>query len=73
MITVLKHLKRLGVELPVEVFHYKDELHDQNQRREIESFGATIREVGTNGDFRPWMCSRYARSKEWANRTTHGR
>lgn len=48
MITVLKHLKRLGVELPVEVFHYKDELHDQNQRREIESFGAVIREVGTN-------------------------
>lgn len=48
MITVLKHLKRLGVDLPVEVFHYRDELQDQNQRRAIESFGAVIREVGAS-------------------------
>ncbi|WVR04935.1 hypothetical protein IAU60_001947 [Kwoniella sp. DSM 27419] len=44
-ITVLKHLRRLQVDLPIEVFHYSDELHDQDQRREIESLGATLREA----------------------------
>ncbi|WVF72542.1 hypothetical protein IAT40_007359 [Kwoniella sp. CBS 6097] len=44
-ITAIKHLRRLNVDLPIEVFHYSDELHDQGQRREIESLGAQLREA----------------------------
>ncbi|WVQ77944.1 hypothetical protein IAT38_000024 [Cryptococcus sp. DSM 104549] len=44
-ITAIKHLRRLNVELPIEVFHYSDELTDQNQRNEIEDLGATLREA----------------------------
>jgi alpha 1,2-mannosyltransferase len=42
---VLRRLKRLGTDLPIEVFHYPDELLDQSQRAEIESFGARIVEI----------------------------
>nr|GFD51657.1 hypothetical protein [Tanacetum cinerariifolium] len=45
MITVLKHLKRLGVKLPIECFHYEGELTDSNQRNEIEKLGAKIKQV----------------------------
>jgi len=45
MISVLKHLRRLEVDLPIEVFHYDDELRDQRQRKEIEGLGATIVQV----------------------------
>ncbi|WRT66798.1 uncharacterized protein IL334_003761 [Kwoniella shivajii] len=44
-ITALKHLRRLKVDLPIEVFHYSDELTDQGQRSEIEALGATLREA----------------------------
>ncbi|WVW83481.1 hypothetical protein I302_105502 [Kwoniella bestiolae CBS 10118] len=44
-ITAIKHLRRLGVDLPIEVFHYSDELHDRGQRDEIEALGATLREA----------------------------
>lgn len=44
-ITAIKHLRRLGVKLPIEVFHYSDELHDKQQRKEIESLGARLREA----------------------------
>ncbi|WWD15658.1 hypothetical protein CI109_100080 [Kwoniella shandongensis] len=44
-ITAIKHLRRLDVTLPIEVFHYSDELTDQNQRKEIEDLGATLREA----------------------------
>lgn len=44
-ITAIKHLRRLGVKLPIEVFHYSDELHNKQQRKEIESLGATLREA----------------------------
>ncbi|OCF31451.1 hypothetical protein I316_06853 [Kwoniella heveanensis BCC8398] len=44
-ITAIKHLRRLNVDLPIEVFHYSDELHDEGQRREIESLGAQLREA----------------------------
>ena len=45
MIHVLKMLKGLGTELPVEVFHYPDELHDQRQRQEIENLGAKLVQI----------------------------
>ncbi|WWC85151.1 uncharacterized protein L201_000008 [Kwoniella dendrophila CBS 6074] len=44
-ITAIKHLRRLKVTLPIEVFHYSDELTDGNQRNEIEALGATLREA----------------------------
>ncbi|KAK8870048.1 hypothetical protein IAR55_000618 [Kwoniella newhampshirensis] len=44
-ITAIKHLRRLNVDLPIEVFHYSDELTNQNQRKEIEDLGATLREA----------------------------
>ncbi|ODN99302.1 hypothetical protein I350_07468 [Cryptococcus amylolentus CBS 6273] len=44
-ITAIKHLRRLNVDLPIEVSHYSDELHDKNQRKEIEKLGATLREA----------------------------
>lgn len=34
------------MDLPIEVFHYPDELLDQGRRREIEGLGARIVEVG---------------------------
>ncbi|KAL7419528.1 hypothetical protein Q5752_005439 [Cryptotrichosporon argae] len=45
MLTLLRHLRRLGVDLPVEVFHYAGELTNRAHRDEIESLGGTIREV----------------------------
>ncbi|EIW68172.1 hypothetical protein TREMEDRAFT_44612 [Tremella mesenterica DSM 1558] len=45
MITLLRHLNRLGVKLPVEVFHYPDELHEEEHREAIRELGATIREI----------------------------
>ncbi|ORY32097.1 mannosyltransferase putative-domain-containing protein [Naematelia encephala] len=45
MISVIKHLKRLDVQLPIEVFHYPDELREGSHRKEIEQLGATLREV----------------------------
>ncbi|WVQ70433.1 uncharacterized protein L199_008660 [Kwoniella botswanensis] len=44
-ITAIKHLRRLGVDLPIEVFHYSDELTDRGQRDEIEALGASLREA----------------------------
>ena len=41
----MKHLKRLQVDLPIEVFHYPEELEDGGQRREIEKLGGFIRQV----------------------------
>lgn len=41
----MKQLKRLQASLPIEVFHYPDELGDADQRREIEGLGGTIREI----------------------------
>jgi len=38
----MKHLQHLGTNLPIEVFHYPDELHDEGQRKEIESLGGRI-------------------------------
>lgn len=42
MMSVLRHLKRLKVDLPIEVFHYDDELRDEGQRRQIEELGAKV-------------------------------
>ncbi|WVQ98408.1 hypothetical protein IAU59_005531 [Kwoniella sp. CBS 9459] len=44
-ITAIKHLRRLNVDLPIEVFHFSDELHDEGQRRDIEALGAQLREA----------------------------
>lgn len=48
MISVLRHLRWLNVALPIEVFHYDDELRDAGQRKEIEQLGAKIVEVGAD-------------------------
>ena len=42
----MRHLKKLNVELPIEVFHYDDELQDRDQRREINELGAEMISVG---------------------------
>ncbi len=42
MIALLRILRRLDVDLPVEVFHYDDELRDPGQRQEIEELGARL-------------------------------
>ena len=39
---MLRRLNKLNVELPIEVFHFDDELHDSDQRREIEELGARM-------------------------------
>jgi alpha 1,2-mannosyltransferase len=58
LISVLKHLKRLGTNLPVEVFHYEDELHDSDQRRQIEAFGAVLKIVrGVSKEAGAWKVS----------------
>lgn len=38
-------LKRYGNTLPIEIFHYDDELHDHRQRRELEELGATLKVI----------------------------
>ncbi|KAK4684123.1 alpha 1,2-mannosyltransferase, partial [Tremellales sp. Uapishka_1] len=45
MITLMKHLRRLNVELPIEIFHFKGELTNNDDRREISRLGGTIREI----------------------------
>lgn len=42
---MLKHLKGLGNTLPVEVFHFPDELQAQDERADIESLGAQIVQI----------------------------
>lgn len=42
---MLKHLKRLGNTLPIEVFHFPGELGGADQRNAIQSLGARIVEV----------------------------
>ncbi|WWC61499.1 uncharacterized protein I303_104083 [Kwoniella dejecticola CBS 10117] len=60
-ITAIKHLRRLGVELPIEVFHYSDELTDRNQRQDIEKLGANLREAKglskVEGVWKNWQVS----------------
>ncbi|WWC69800.1 uncharacterized protein I206_103743 [Kwoniella pini CBS 10737] len=60
-ITAIKHLRRLNVDLPIEVFHYSDELTDGNQRGEIENLGATLREAKglskVEGVWKNWQVS----------------
>lgn len=55
----LRHLKLLGSTLPVEVFHYPGEMTNEDQRSEIESLGATIRQVEgihkTEGAWKNWQ------------------
>ena len=54
-IFLLKHLKRLNVKLPVEIFHYPGELWEPDQRSELQRHGATIRMVsGIQKDERLW-------------------
>ena len=59
MISVMKHLKRLKVKLPIEVFHYPGELGNQDERDEIESLGGTIRQVEgverNSGEWKNWQ------------------
>lgn len=45
MIANLRHLKGLGNTLPVEVFHFPDELKSSEERQEIEKLGSKIIEV----------------------------
>jgi alpha 1,2-mannosyltransferase len=55
---VIKMLRRLGCELPIEVFHYADELHDRNQRNDIEGLGAVLKEVkGVQKEAGAWKVS----------------
>ncbi|ORX39591.1 mannosyltransferase putative-domain-containing protein [Kockovaella imperatae] len=42
---LLKQLKRVGVTLPVEVFHFPGEFGDWQERREIERLGGTVKAV----------------------------
>ncbi|TYJ53112.1 hypothetical protein B9479_006234 [Cryptococcus floricola] len=44
-ITTIKHLRGLGVDLPIEVFHYPGEISNRKQRQAIEELGATLREA----------------------------
>ncbi|WVQ71378.1 hypothetical protein IAR50_000909 [Cryptococcus sp. DSM 104548] len=44
-ITTMKHLRGLGVDLPIEVFHFTGELSNKKQRQEIEELGGTLREA----------------------------
>ncbi|GMK59208.1 hypothetical protein CspeluHIS016_0702230 [Cutaneotrichosporon spelunceum] len=39
---LLRHLRRIGSTLPVEVVHFADELTDSKYRAELESLGATL-------------------------------
>ena len=51
-------MKRLKVSLPVEVFHYPDELQEQEQRKEIEDLGGILREIkGVEKDEGAWKVS----------------
>lgn len=77
MISVLRHLKRLKVQLPIEVFHYPDELQDHDQRKEIQGLGATLREiVGVQKEEGAWkvhpqmVCINLADSTELADQRT---
>lgn len=42
---MLKHLRRLGCTLPIEVFHYEAEQLDAMDRADIEAMGVKIRTV----------------------------
>lgn len=44
-ITLLRMLKHYGNTLPIEVFHYEDELRDDGQRRTLEELGAKVVQV----------------------------
>jgi len=59
LIFQLRHLKHLGVALPIEVFHYPGELTNPEQRHTIESLGAIIREIKgvtqTPGAWKNWQ------------------
>ncbi|KAL1406138.1 hypothetical protein Q8F55_007821 [Vanrija albida] len=58
-IILLKQLKHVGNFLPVEVFHYPDELTDKGERAEITSLGGKIVEVTgvtkTEGQWKNWQ------------------
>jgi len=55
----MRHLRRLDVDLPIEVFHYPGELTDHGQRRDIENLGGTIREIrGVEKEEGAWKVSR---------------
>ncbi|BEI83087.1 hypothetical protein CcaverHIS002_0309550 [Cutaneotrichosporon cavernicola] len=45
VVMLLKHLKRIGNTLPVEVVHFPDELNDRKYRRQLQDLGAKLIKV----------------------------
>jgi hypothetical protein len=74
LISVLRHLKRIGNTMPIEVFHYPGELEDQSQRNDIEQLGGTIREIrGVEKNDSEWKVSTRLEGRECAHVSRTGR
>lgn len=61
LLTTLRHLQALGNDLPIEVFHYPDEMQNPDERRQVEELGGKlIQAVGVQKASGVWKVSRLA-------------
>jgi hypothetical protein len=73
LLFLLRQLKAVESTLPVEVFHYPGEMTDENQRKDIEGLGATIKEVSKSPKAGRHRAQPNTRSEVWRSKKGCGR